>query len=180
MRTSFRQTIFAATTILGLPLLTLGAFSAAATAAGVGDPTVVHPQAGSGQAASPGRPDAGHNAGANIERRIADLHAKLEITPAQQAEWDLFAQVMRDNARSIDETFQQREKALPGLNAAENIESYSQLATEHSREVQKLVPAFQALYDKMTDTQKHHADQVFRTDANHGEPGRHAEQARHG
>jgi hypothetical protein len=33
-----------------------------------------------------------------VEQRIADLHARLQITPDQQPLWDKFAQVMRDNA----------------------------------------------------------------------------------
>ncbi len=179
MRTSFRQTIFATTAIIGLPLLALGSFPAGA-AAGSSDPTVVHPASTGGQAASQGRPAAGHSAEGSIERRIADLQARLEITPAQQPEWEQFAQVMRDNARTIDETFQQRQKALPGLTAVENIESYAQLTTEHSREVLKLVPAFQAVYDKMSEAQKHRADEVFRTNSNRGEQARHGEQGRHG
>jgi hypothetical protein len=180
MRTSFRQTLFAATALIALPIFAAGAFSTAAAAAGTGDPTVVHPSSGGGQGATSGRPEARHSAEGTIETRIADLHTRLEITPAQQADWDQFAQVMRDNARTIDETFQQREKALPGLTAIENIESYAQLTTEHSREVLRLVPAFQALYDKMSDAQKHRADEVFRTDADHGGRTRHAEQGRHG
>ena len=171
MHASFRQTMFATACVIGLPIFALGAFPAGA-AAGSSDPSVVHPASSGGQATPPGQA-ARHTAESGIEQRIADLRTRLAITPAQQADWEQFAQVMRDNARSIDETFQQREKALPNLTAVENIESYAQLTTEHSREVEKLVPAFQVLYDKMSEAQKHRADAVFRSDSDRREQGRH-------
>ena len=36
-----------------------------------------------------------------MEARIAQLHKELSITPAQQGQWDQFAQVMRDNAQAF-------------------------------------------------------------------------------
>ena len=33
-----------------------------------------------------------------VENHIKQLHAQLHITPAEQSQWDQFAQVMRDNA----------------------------------------------------------------------------------
>ena len=35
-----------------------------------------------------------------VESRIADLHSRLHITPEQSQQWDPFAQMMRDNAKS--------------------------------------------------------------------------------
>lgn len=169
MRTSGRQTIFARTAIIALPLFILGAFSGPATAAGAGDPTAVHPSTGGGQAATPAKADRTHNAEAGVEDKIADLHARLEITNAQQGSWDQFAQVMRDNAQSIDQAFQQRVKSLPDMNAIENLQSYADLAAEHAKEVQKLVLAFQSVYNTFSDSQKRRADDVFRTDAAHHE-----------
>lgn len=166
MRMSFRQTAFATTAIVALI-----AFPAAAASPGAGDPTAVRPASQAGVA--PAQPGPGGNREATVEQRISDLHAKLQITAAQQPQWDQFAQVMRDNAQSIDEAFQHRVQALPSLTAAENLQSYAQVAAEHAQETQKLVPVFQALYDVLTENQKHRADQVFREDATHGKPSRH-------
>lgn len=174
MRTSIRQALFAATGIIALPMFALGGFSAPAMAAGGGDPTAVHPSPSGSQGAA--RPDHARNAESGVEAKIADLHAKLEITPAQQGRWEQFAQVMRDNAHTIDQAFEQRTKTIPGMSAVENIQSYADLSTEHAKEVQKLVPAFQAVYETFSDTQKRHADDVFRINAN----ARHGQQARHG
>ena len=168
MRTSFRQTVFATTAILGLSGF---AFAAAAAPPAAGNPTVVAPAA---TASSPAKPAARQSQESMVEQRIADLHAKLKITPAEQAQWEPFAQAMRDNAVAIDQAFQGRVKALPTMTAADNVKSYAELSAEHAKEMQKLVPAFQALYDTMSDSQKHVADQLFRSDANGGKPAKHS------
>ena len=166
MRSSLRQTVLATTVIFGL-----GALAAAASPAGASDPTTVHHPSSS--ASSPAQAGAGHNQEGTIEQRVADLRAKLQITPAQSGQWEQFAQVMRDNARSIDEAFDHRVQALPGMTAPANLQSYASVAAEHAQEVQKLVPAFQVLYDTMSDSQKQRADQVFREDSSHRESARH-------
>jgi protein CpxP len=74
---------------------------------------------------------------------------------------------MRDNARSMDQTFQQRVNTMYGMTAPENLESYSQIAMSHAQDMQKLAPAFQALYDTMSNGQKKTADQVFRDKVHH-------------
>ena len=162
MRMSFRQSVFA-TTIL----IALSAVAAAAVPPATSNPTTPRPAATAG-APSRAEPSAHRSLAGQIEQRITDLHAKLQITPAQQQRWDQFAQVMRDNARRMDETFRHRVQALPGMTAPENMQSYAEVATDHAQDVQKLVPAFQALYDLMSDSQKRLADQAFRDDANHG------------
>jgi periplasmic protein CpxP/Spy len=163
MRTSLRQTAIATTAIIAL-----SAFAAAA-APPAGDPTATGaPPTASGQSATKDHPGIHHNMVGKVEQRITDLHAKLHITPAQQPQWDQFIQVMRDNARTMDETFQHRVQTITAMTATENMQSYAQLAATNAQDVQKLVPAFQALYDTMSDTQKRTADQVFRDDAHHG------------
>jgi hypothetical protein len=48
------------------------------------------------------------------------------------------------------------------MNAVENMKSYEQIAEDHSQHLQRLVSAFQNLYDSMSAQQKQVADQVFR------------------
>ena len=118
-------------------------------------------------AASPlaGHPVPGKNAEERVERRIKELHGQLQITPAEEPQWNEFAQVMRENARDMDQAFVQRAQQFPTMNAVQNMQSYEQLSEEHAQRVQKLVPAFQKLYDAMPDAQKRVADQVFRANA---------------
>ena len=169
MRTSIRRAALATTAIFGL-----GTFAAAAAPSAASDPTTVHhpSSSASGPAAAASPPGARHGHDDGVEQRIADLRTKLQIAPGQSGQWEQFAQVMRDNARSIDEAFDNRVQALPGMTAPENMQSYAAVATEHAQEVQKLVPAFQVLYDTMSDNQKRRADQVFRDDSTHRESAR--------
>jgi len=102
-----------------------------------------------------------------VEQRIADLHSKLHITQAQSQSWDQFAQVMRQNATTQDEAYQQRAQRLKAMSAPENLQSYAQLEQTRAQDVQKLVPVFQNLYDSLSDQQKKEADQLFRTYAEH-------------
>jgi periplasmic protein CpxP/Spy len=112
-----------------------------------------------------GHPVAGKNAEERVENRINELHAQLRITPAEQQQWEQFAQVMRANAREMDQTFMQRAEQFPSMNAVQNMQSYEQIAEAHAQHVQKLVAAFENLYNAMPDQQKQLADQVFRANA---------------
>jgi protein CpxP len=118
-------------------------------------------------AASPmaGHPAPGRNMQDRVENRIKELHRQLQITPAEEPQWNEFAQVMRENAREMDQAFMQRAQQYPTMNAVQNMQSYEQISQEHAQRVQKLVPAFQKLYDAMPDQQKRVADQVFRANA---------------
>lgn len=98
-----------------------------------------------------------------VEKHITDLHAQLHITPAQQTEWDQFAQVMRENAASMSKAMEQRRSTFDTMNAADNMQSYAQIAQQHADNMQKLSTTFKALYAVMSDDQKKNADEVFRS-----------------
>ncbi len=72
---------------------------------------------------------------------------------------------MRENARDMDQVLIQRAQQFQSMNALQNMQSYEQLAEAHTRHLQKLVPAFENLYNAMPDQQKRLADQVFRANA---------------
>jgi periplasmic protein CpxP/Spy len=111
------------------------------------------------------QPAPGTNAEQRVETHIRQLHAQLRITPAEQPQWELFAQVMRDNARDMDQAFMQRAQQYPTMNAVQNMQSYQQIAEAHAQHLQKLVPAFDSLYNAMPEQQKQLTDQVFRANA---------------
>jgi protein CpxP len=96
------------------------------------------------------------------ERRIADLHNRLHITPQQSQQWDQFTQVVRDNAREMEQIYQQRAERLGTMSAVDNIQSFAQIEQHRAQDTQKLVPAFQTLYVSLTDQQKKTADELFR------------------
>jgi protein CpxP len=146
--------------LLSLPVAALAQSSQSPAAPGATPP----PPAA---AASPmaGHPVAGKSAAERVERRIKELHTQLRITPVEQPQWDQFAQVMRENARDMDQAFMQRSQQFETMNAVQNMQSYEQIAEDHAKRLQKLVPAFESLYNAMPEQQKQLADQVFRANA---------------
>src|SRR5215469_11820405 len=118
-----------------------------------------------GAVAQSSHPAADKNAEERVEQRIKELHAQLRITAAEHPQWDQFVQVMRENARDMDEAGAQRIDHFQTMNALQNMQSYEQIAEQHAQHLQKLVPAFQNLYNAMSDQQKQLADQVFRANA---------------
>ena len=149
---------FASAAVAALLVLPAAAFAQTSPAS---------PQASPPGASSPiaGHPVTGKNAEERVERRIAQLHAQLQITPAEQQQWDQFANVMRENARAVDQLFIQRAQQLGSMTALQNMQSYEQLAEAHAQHLQELVAAFQNLYDAMPDQQKQLTDQVFHANA---------------
>jgi protein CpxP len=115
------------------------------------------------QAAPPPAPAAANKTMEDkVGQRIIQLHAALHITADQEPQWQQFADVMRDNARKMDQDYQDRSAKFATLGALENMQSYAQIAQEHAEDVKRLVAAFQPLYTAMPDAQKKIADQVFR------------------
>jgi hypothetical protein len=97
-----------------------------------------------------------------VEQHISQLHTQLRITPAQQPQWDQFALVMRDNAKNMNQTLEQRGAVFASMNALDNMQSYARIAQQHAEDMQKLATAFQPVYQSMSDDQKQNADTVFR------------------
>ena len=118
------------------------------------------------------QPAPGNNAEQRVETHIRQLHAQLRITPAEQPQWDQFAQVMRDNAKDMDQLMQQRTSGFATMSAVENLQSYARIAQQHAEHTQKLAAAFQALYADFSDAQKKHADVVFRSRGDHAMRGK--------
>jgi periplasmic protein CpxP/Spy len=96
-----------------------------------------------------------------VEARITSLHAQLKITPAQEPQWNAFAQVMRDNAKTVDALIQSRVQNAKTMTAVDDLHAYQGIADAHAEGLKKLIPAFEALYASMSDEQKKNADAVF-------------------
>lgn len=107
-----------------------------------------------------------------VEQRIAALQAKLAITPAQLADWNGFAQAMRDNATSTNRLFQERAKTAASMSALENMKSYATIARAYADNTENLATAFEALYGKLDPGQKKIADELFQQPPAPAAPGR--------
>ena len=98
-----------------------------------------------------------------VEKRIKELHSKLHITAAQQTQWDSLVQVMRDNATAMMDLQKQRASDVGSMSAVDAVKSYAAVIKAHEEGMDKFVPAFEALYNSMSDQQKKIADAMFRT-----------------
>jgi periplasmic protein CpxP/Spy len=102
------------------------------------------------------------------EARIKELHDKLQITAAQEAQWGNVAQIMRENGATFRASVTDRSTRLKTMNAIEDLKSFQAIADQQSNGLKRLIPAFEALYADMTPAQQKRADHVF------GEHERHA------
>jgi len=97
-----------------------------------------------------------------VEARIIELHARIGITPEQEDQWSQVAQVMRENANTLDALIQSRLERAKTMTAVEDMKSYGEVLAAHADGIHKLIPVFEALYNSMSDAQKKEADQTFR------------------
>ena len=91
-----------------------------------------------------------------------ELHRRLHITAAQQTQWDNLVEVMRGNAKAMFDLEKERARDEKTMTAIDAVKSYQAVIEAHEAGMAKFVPAFQALYDSMSETQKSTADAMFR------------------
>jgi LTXXQ motif family protein len=99
------------------------------------------------------------------QERLNHLRDQLRITAAEEPAWNQFAQISIQNAANLDQAYRQRTERVPTANAVQNLQSFAQIQMEQAQDMQRLVPAFQSLYSKLTQQQQQIADQTFRTTA---------------
>jgi periplasmic protein CpxP/Spy len=93
----------------------------------------------------------------NIEANIAQLHQRLQITPAQEPRFEALANVMRQNARMMP-------NAPPptNLDPIQGLRFAIQTDEQELVGLKRMLPPLQALYASLSPTQQRIADQVFR------------------
>ena len=96
------------------------------------------------------------------EARITYMHARLDITASQEEQWARVADVMRENAKSMDALMEARREQAKSMTAVDDLVSYGQITDAHADGIKKLTPVFAALYDDMSTAQKAEADTLFR------------------
>jgi periplasmic protein CpxP/Spy len=124
---------------------------------------VVAQSAAAAPAPAPG-PNAasGATVEARVNQRVAQMHQRLKITPAQESAWEAFAKVMRDNVTSTDDAYRQRAATIATMSAPDNMRNFARIEQDRAQGVQTLAASFQALYDTLSDDQKKIADTMFR------------------
>lgn len=102
---------------------------------------------------------------AHVDARLAKLKQTLAITTGEESAWNGFAQVSRSNATNLSSLYEQRMAGLAKMNAVQNMESYAGIASKQADDMNALTAAFQTLYGKLTPTQQHKVDAMFRAEA---------------
>jgi hypothetical protein len=108
------------------------------------------------------------------ETHILKMHSLLKITPAQEELWKAVTDVMRENAKTLSELHKARAEKGKAMNAVEDLRSYGEILDAHAEGLKTLLPAFEGLYNSMSDEQKKNADLIFKT----GKPGKHGKAKR--
>jgi len=94
------------------------------------------------------------------EVRITDLRTRLHITAAEESQFTAVAVVMRANAQSMEALLGERAKDTDRT-AVSSLHWYERLTEAHAAALQKFVPAFEALYAALSDSQRKTADAIF-------------------
>ncbi len=96
-----------------------------------------------------------------LESHIKDLHAQLQITPAEETQWAAVAKAMRDSAVETDKAIDKRKALVNSASAVDNLSAYGDIAQAHADGVKQLAAAFAPLYTSMSDDQQKVADALF-------------------
>lgn len=100
--------------------------------------------------------------GQHVEGRIAYLKAELRVTDAQAPLWNKLADVMRQNAKAMDDAFSAvRRDPNAAPSALASLEARARLTEVRAQATQHFVAAFRPLYDAMSDDQKKSADELL-------------------
>src|ERR1700722_9099482 len=74
-----------------------------------------------------------------VEQRITGLHASLQITAGEEANWTGVAQAMRDNAAAMEKLIAERTTdAADKMTAPEKLDAYGKFAQAHADGVKNL------------------------------------------
>ena len=117
-----------------------------------------------------------------VEARLTQAKAALNITNAQNTLWENFAGVMRNQARAMDQRFQQRKAAWdaakgqggdpranrPQVSAIERLEHRQQRLQEASARTNDILAVAKPLYASFSPEQKQIADKMLVKGDHHG------------
>ena len=104
------------------------------------------------------RGDRGEN---RADRRLADLHQRLGITPAQEPAWTEFAATMREVADHDRNLARERDRDHAPMNAVQRLELRQHMMERRSADLDRMLHALRPLYASFSDDQKRIADQLL-------------------
>jgi hypothetical protein len=143
-------------------LLSLGVAAGGATAQSGKQPPAAQTQAQAGQKPGAEPRPAEPAVQDSIEARLAEIKQRLNITAAQQPQFDKFADVLKQNAREMEALMQKEMPSAPP-GAVEGLRIAASFAQAEADNLKRLVPALEALYASLSEQQKRTADEMFST-----------------
>jgi hypothetical protein len=99
--------------------------------------------------------------GGHVEGRIAFLKAELKITDAQTPQWNRFADVLREQAKSMNAMRDQMMKMEEPATLPEQLDRREKMMTSHLASMKTLKDAVGPLYASFSDEQKKTADELM-------------------
>ena len=103
--------------------------------------------------------------GQHVEGRIAFLRAELGITPAQEAQWNAFAEAMRASAQAMADMHGQMMPMMQGGPQAvplpQRLELHERMMASHLEALRRVRAAAGPLYAALDDRQKRTADTLM-------------------
>ena len=96
-----------------------------------------------------------------VQTATKKLHDQLKITTAQEEQWNKVAQVMQENAATMEPLIKARRDKQGTINAVDDLKSYGEIIEAQAAGIKNFVAAFEPLYSSMSDDQKKVADRVF-------------------
>jgi hypothetical protein len=97
------------------------------------------------------------------ETQIKQLEDGLTLNQDQTGLWNNLAKIMRENAVEMDAITKERSETAGTLNAVERMKFHMQITETHLNQLKKFIPAFEALYNTMSDEQKATTDSIMAT-----------------
>ena len=98
---------------------------------------------------------------AGLDDRIANLRARIGITPAQEQRWEALAAALRAAAARMDGMHREMAGACRGGaqgSALERLDRHDRMLTEAHATIQQVRPALAALYASLSSAQRATAD----------------------
>jgi len=104
--------------------------------------------------------------GERVEARLAYLKTALKITAAQQAQWDAFANALRQQAQAMDARIQARRAQMAegrrdAPNAIARLERQQERLAAAAARVNEILQAAKPLYAALTPEQQKIADELL-------------------
>ena len=111
--------------------------------------------------------------GERLERRLEFLHGELRITPAQERAWQIFTNVLRDEARDRmrdrREYFGDRRDDIRAPSVLDRLEERHQRLADRTADLERVMRALRPLYASFSADQRRTADRLmFRPERGRG------------